>query len=54
MSKWVGNKQKQADTIIRYFPTSFDRYFEPFLGSGGVLGRPCKTPAARMNASFQG
>lgn len=36
--KWVGNKQKQADTIIRYFPTSFDRYFEPFLGSGGVLG----------------
>ena len=36
--KWVGNKQKQADTIIRYFPVSFDRYFEPFLGSGGVLG----------------
>jgi DNA adenine methylase len=36
--KWVGNKQKQADTIIRSFPASFDRYFEPFLGSGGVLG----------------
>lgn len=36
--KWVGNKQKQADTIIRFFPVSFDRYFEPFLGSGGVLG----------------
>ena len=36
--KWVGNKQKQADTIIRYFPAYFDRYFEPFLGSGGVLG----------------
>ena len=36
--KWVGNKQKQADTIIRFFPASFDRYFEPFLGSGGVLG----------------
>ena len=36
--KWVGNKQKQADTIIRYFPAAFDRYFEPFLGSGGVLG----------------
>ena len=36
--KWVGNKQKQADTIITYFPTSVDRYFEPFLGSGGVLG----------------
>ncbi len=36
--KWVGNKQKQADTIIGYFPAVFDRYFEPFLGSGGVLG----------------
>lgn len=36
--KWVGNKQRQADTIISYFPAVFDRYFEPFLGSGGVLG----------------
>lgn len=36
--KWVGNKQKQAYTIIRYFPATFDTYFEPFLGSGGVLG----------------
>lgn len=36
--KWVGNKQKQADTIITYFPKRIDRYFEPFLGSGGVLG----------------
>ena len=30
--KWVGNKQKQADTIIRFFPAAFDWYFEPFLG----------------------
>lgn len=36
--KWVGNKQKQADAIIRYFPKRFGTYFEPFLGSGGVLG----------------
>jgi DNA adenine methylase len=36
--KWVGNKQKQADTIIGYFPAEIERYFEPFLGSGGVLG----------------
>lgn len=36
--KWVGNKQKQADAIIRYFPQRFGTYFEPFLGSGGVLG----------------
>lgn len=36
--KWVGNKQKQADDIISYFPKEYRTYFEPFLGSGGVLG----------------
>lgn len=36
--KWVGNKQKQADDIIAYFPDSYNTYFEPFLGSGGVIG----------------
>lgn len=36
--KWVGNKQKQADTIIRFFPRDVGCYFEPFLVSGGVLG----------------
>ena len=36
--KWIGNKQKQADAIIRHFPRQFGTYFEPFLGSGGVLG----------------
>jgi DNA adenine methylase len=36
--KWIGNKQKQADAIIGYFPKHFGTYFEPFLGSGGVLG----------------
>jgi len=36
--KWIGNKQKQAPEIIRYFPRTFGTYFEPFLGSGGVLG----------------
>lgn len=36
--KWVGNKQKQADTIIGFFPDDVECYFEPFLGSGGVLG----------------
>lgn len=36
--KWVGNKQRQADTIIRFFPPKFGTYFEPFLGSAGVLG----------------
>lgn len=36
--KWVGNKQRQAPDIIRCFPITFGTYFEPFLGSGGVLG----------------
>lgn len=36
--KWIGNKQRQADAIIEYFPKDFGTYYEPFLGSGGVLG----------------
>ncbi len=36
--KWVGNKQKQANSIISFFPKQYGTYFEPFLGSGGVLG----------------
>lgn len=36
--KWIGNKQKQADAIIEYFPLRYGTYYEPFLGSGGVLG----------------
>ena len=36
--KWIGNKQKQADDIIRFFPEQYGTYFEPFIGSGGVLG----------------
>jgi DNA adenine methylase len=36
--KWIGNKQKHAHWIVPHFPNSFGTYFEPFLGSGGVLG----------------
>ena len=36
--KWIGNKQKQAGSIIWHFPNQFGTYYEPFLGSGGVLG----------------
>ncbi len=35
--KWVGNKQKFAAQITRYFPIDFKCYFEPFLGSGAIL-----------------
>lgn len=36
--KWIGNKQRFAQQIISYLPLSFGTYFEPFLGSGAVLG----------------
>lgn len=36
--KWIGNKQRFAHEIVSYFPERFGRYFEPFLGSGAVLG----------------
>ncbi len=35
--KWIGNKQKFAGEITRHFPDEFDRYFEPFLGSGAIM-----------------
>lgn len=35
--KWIGNKQKFADEIVGSFPISFNKYYEPFIGSGGVL-----------------
>ena len=36
--KWIGNKQRFAHEIIGFFPTDFNTYYEPFLGSGAVLG----------------
>lgn len=35
--KWIGNKQRFAHEIVGSFPNSFGCYYEPFLGSGGVL-----------------
>ncbi len=39
--KWIGNKQRMAHRIVSWFPPKFGRYFEPFLGSGAVLGTLC-------------
>ena len=36
--KWVGSKHAYAREMSIFFPTSFNRYFEPFLGSGSILG----------------
>jgi DNA adenine methylase len=35
--KWIGSKQRYASQIAYYFPPRFGTYYEPFLGSGGVL-----------------
>ena len=36
--KWIGNKQRFAHEIVSLFPERFGTYYEPFLGSGAVLG----------------
>jgi DNA adenine methylase len=36
--KWIGNKQRMGHLIGAFFPAEYGTYYEPFLGSGGVLG----------------
>lgn len=36
--KWIGNKQRFAHEVVSYFPAKFNTYYEPFMGSGAVLG----------------
>lgn len=35
--KWVGNKQRFAEKIVSMFPTDYNKYIEPFVGTGAVL-----------------
>lgn len=35
--KWVGSKQRTAETIVDLFPKEYRNYHEPFLGSGAIL-----------------
>ena len=35
--KWVGNKYKYAHPITSYFPLNYNKYIEPFVGTGAVL-----------------
>jgi len=36
--KWIGSKRRVAQKIIQYIPHKYNTYFEPFLGSGAILG----------------
>jgi len=40
--KYIGNKTRYAEHICAQFPRDYKTYFEPFLGSGAVLG--CLAP----------
>jgi DNA adenine methylase len=35
--KWVGNKFRYAEAIAEHLPLDFNRYIEPFVGTGSVL-----------------
>lgn len=48
--KWIGNKQRFAHEISSLFPADFGTYFEPFLGSGAVLGTLAPARAVASDA----
>jgi DNA adenine methylase len=35
--KWAGGKRQLLPALRRYYPSTFTRYLEPFLGSGAVF-----------------
>jgi len=35
--KWAGGKRQLLPALRRHYPASFDRYLEPFVGSGAVF-----------------
>lgn len=35
--RWSGSKRTQIDNLSKYFPSKYNRYFEPFVGGGSVL-----------------
>jgi DNA adenine methylase len=37
MLKWAGGKRQLLPVLRRFYPRSFQRYIEPFLGSGAVF-----------------
>lgn len=50
--KWIGNKQRFAETIISYMPQDFNDYYEPFLGSGAVMAELLHADATMLFPKF--
>ena len=48
--KWIGNKQRFAHEIVSFFPKRFGTYYEPFLGSGAILGTLAPQKAVASDA----
>ncbi len=50
--KWIGNKQRFAETIVSYMPATFNNYYEPFLGSGAVMAELLFSDRNKMYPHF--
>lgn len=35
--KWSGSKRSQCQEILKHFPSTFDTYYEPFVGGGSMF-----------------
>ncbi len=51
--KWIGNKQRFAETIVSYMPNHFHNYYEPFLGSGAVMAELLYSETHRIYPQFE-
>ena len=51
--KWIGNKQRFAETIISYMPERFNNYYEPFLGSGAVMAELLNRDLTELYPHFE-
>lgn len=51
--KWIGNKQRFAETIVSYMPEEFNNYYEPFLGSGAVLAELLYSDSEKIFPHFK-
>jgi DNA adenine methylase len=52
--KWPGGKRYLADRIVKHFPATHGRYFEPFVGSAALFfaHRPADSVLADKNAEL--